>query len=96
MKFEQEPKYIIEGQVVNRQSGHQIPDDEPVFLVRGRDILACALLEAYKEMAAEENCTAEHLDAIDHRIDQFEKFAQDHPERMRTPDTQLTSDWELK
>ena len=92
MNTAQEPKYIINGPVVNRQSGHAIPDDEPVFLLRARDILALSVLEHYLEVA--EHCDQEHLDAIQKRIDQFEAFANKHPDRMKEPDTQLTSDWE--
>lgn len=91
MNPNQEPKYKIEdGKLVNRQSGEAIPDDEPVFILRARDIMAVETLSRYHSRIMDN----EHARAVHFRIEQFERFAKAHPERMKSPDTQLTTDWE--
>ena len=94
MKISQEPKYIIEGWVRNRQSGEAIPDDEPVFLLRARDRNAAATLKAYLLLIIQDGCDKEHQTAVGLRIHQFEDFAHFHAKRMKKPDTRLTPDWE--
>ena len=94
MKISQEPKYIIEGPVVNRQSGVAIPDDEPVFLLRARDFNAVETLKSYLEIARSGGCDKEHQTAIKLRMRQFSDFAHWNKKRMKTPDTTLTPDWE--
>lgn len=85
----QEPKYtIVDGKLTNRQSGSVIPDDEPVFILRARDVLALPTLQYYRRSAH-----GEHHDAVSLRIKQFSQFATNHPERMKIPDTTITDDW---
>lgn len=86
----QEPKYaFVDGRVVNRASGETIPEDEPVFVLRGRDIHAVALLETYADLInASFTGNAEHLEAVQARIRQFEQFCAEHPDRMKEPDTE--------
>lgn len=93
MNTTQEPKYKIEnGKLHNRQSGQQIPDDEPVMIFRARDKAALAAIRHYHSRVLNN----EHARAVYLRIGQFEKWAIDHPDRMKEPDTQLTgheADW---
>lgn len=80
----QEPKYgIRDGQIVNRLSGAPIPDDEPIFIFRAKDRLAVRILTAY--FSAIEN--PEHARAVAARLEDFKRFAREHPERMKDPDT---------
>jgi hypothetical protein len=80
----QEPKYgISDGQIVNRLSGAPIPDDEPIFIIRAKDRLAVRILTAY--FSAIEN--PEHARAVAARLEDFKRFAREHPERMKDPDT---------
>lgn len=93
LKTKQEPKYRI-GPIVNRESGHAIPDDEPVFILRARDVAAVPTLESYLGLVRAAGSPQEHMDAVRKRIYQFIKFKEEHPDRMRTPDTRLTAEWE--
>lgn len=87
----QEPKYeIVDGKLVNRQSGEAIPDDEPVFVLRARDQRAANAIAFYLRYLED----GEHRQAVKLRQAQFDKFNKEHPERMKEPDTELTSDWE--
>lgn len=84
MQKTQEPKYdAVNGKLVNRSTGIAIPDDEPVFVFRAKDVHAREALEAYA-------CVLKpglHRDVICQRIADFAKFAYDNPDRMKEPDS---------
>jgi len=84
-------KYRVEGSIVNVQSGVAIPEDEPIFILRARDEIALSTLVAYRATALV-RCRPDHLASLNLLIDQFRKFAEDHPDRLKVPDTQLTFD----
>lgn len=80
----QEPKYTICGNhIKNRISAELIPHDEPIFILRARDIHAADALDYYKEQVRDEH----HKTVIEARIRQFLKFADENTERMKEPDT---------
>lgn len=82
----QEPKYTVsqkDGRLVNRATGQPIPDDEPVFILRAKDILATAALQVYLDLIED----PEHAAAVQKRIDAFDNFAEAHPTRIKQPDT---------
>lgn len=84
----QEPKYTTrDGKIVNRASGEAIPDDEPVFIFRARDVHARAALIAYRA----ELPPGPHRDAVSRRIADFCSFAYARPGRMKEPDTAALS-----
>lgn len=84
MDPKQEPKYRAEGgRIFNRASGEQIPDDEPVFIFRARDVYALHALREYRGWISD----AHHRAAVTGRIADFRAFAEAHPERMKEPDT---------
>lgn len=84
MLYSQEPKYnAVAGQIVNRATGNPIPSDEPVFILRAKDLHAISALRAYLQACT----THAHQEAIARRIDDFEAFAVAHPDRMKEPDT---------
>ena len=80
----QEQKYGIRGgRIVNRRSGVPIPNDEPIFIFRAKDRLAVRTLTAY--FSAIEDPA--HARAVAARLEDFKRFAREHPERMTDPDT---------
>lgn len=82
----QEPKYAFEGGcVINRFSREAIPKDEPVIVFRARDIHAIQTLYYYRELVNDQ----EHADIVMKRIEQFEAFKKEFPDRMKEPDTEL-------
>lgn len=83
MTPEQEPKYGVnaDGRLYNRETGSVIPDDEPVFILRARDVHAVTALQHYLEA-----CTVDgHKSVVRKRIGHFVDFAINHPDRMREP-----------
>ena len=86
MRYEQESKYEAqEGQIINRATGVPIPEDEPVFVLRAKDRQALRALRYYRDGLK----NPPHVVAVNQRIEQFEAFADAHPERMKEPDTTL-------
>lgn len=80
-----EPKYDIEnGKIVNAVTREPIPDDEPIMIFRGKDVKARYAISAY--MNNVENLR--HWEAVGERFKDFSKFAMDHPDRMKEPDTE--------
>lgn len=85
MKKEQEPKYDCNefGHLYNRYSSEVIPDDEPVFIFRARDLFARQVLWEYIMLLP----PGEHRDAVESRLGDFRKFADQNQSRMKLPDT---------
>ncbi len=83
MNESQEPKYGINdnGEIYNRETGSVIPEDEPIFILRARDIHAIDALKNYSDLCEVDG----HIMTVLHRIQDFAKFAKNNPERMREP-----------
>lgn len=82
-----DPKYRT-GPIINTASGEPIPQDEPCFIFRARDRMSLVVLEFYWELATEQG-DEEHAEAIRQCIEEFYAFKENHPERMKQPDTDL-------
>lgn len=62
-----------------------IPEDEPVFLIRAKDMLAVEALWAYRGLSRAGGCNSEHLSALEHTIATFEEWQVSNPTKL--PDT---------
>ncbi len=98
MLTSQEPKYQAvmtrgdngrESRLINRATGEAIPDDEPVFIFRARDVHAIDALKLYKAQCEDE----QHRDVVEERISDFRRFAVQHADRMKEPDSELRRPW---
>ena len=79
-------KYVpIGDQIVKRSTGEPIPEDEPVFMLRGRDILAIATIRVYLSAALAYPCTEEHCQAVERVLERFYEFRKLHRDRMKEP-----------
>jgi len=65
--------------------GTAIPEDEPLILFRARDRNAIKMLYHYRQICLADGCNEFHLVGIDNRIEAFEKFRDEHPDRMKQP-----------
>ena len=72
-------------QIVKRSNGEVIPYDEPIFIFRARDHLAVPVLKEYLRLCQEDFCTEYQIDAVKARIEVFQKWADDHTDRMKQP-----------
>lgn len=78
-------KFGIRGTaIVNLVSGEEIPQDEPLFLLRARDHHAIATLSKYLDFARFD-CNDLHLAGIQQVLERFKAFQREHPERMKQP-----------
>ena len=88
----QDPKYNIEnGRLTSASTGQPIPDDEPIFILRAKDVHAVDTLMAYHARVASgpmDMAASQHCEAVRRRIHDFKQFAKDNPGRMKSPDTQ--------
>lgn len=78
-------KFSTSGEIVKRSNGEAIPTDEPLFLIRARDRLGVAALEAYRNLSVQDGCNDYHFEHLDKDIAAFKKFREEHPERMKQP-----------
>lgn len=84
MSRKHQSKYEIrDGQLCNCSTGEPIPEDEPVFVLRAKDMHAVEALLAYWNAVEGDEQKA----AVYRRIEEFEEFAEEHPDRMKEPDT---------
>lgn len=83
-----DPKYaVVDGQFVNRASGEAIPEDEPVFIFRARDWHAEQIIHAYAGLCTD----PQHIEIVLECARNFQDFKNDHPDRMKEPDTVRSS-----
>jgi hypothetical protein len=76
-------KFHIEGEaIVKTSSGEVLPEDEPLFFLRGRDRLALAALTHYRVLCVLDGCNDYQLAGIDERIAAFEEYAALRPTKQ--------------
>lgn len=82
----QEPKYGIDlkGRIVNRKSGKPVPDEEPVFILRAKDLNALATLAYYRSLLSP---GTDVMASVDERILAFSHFREMNPLVMKHPDS---------
>jgi hypothetical protein len=73
-----------DGKIVNLVSGQEIPEDEPLFLLRGHDHYALEAIHAYQTACVSE-CNELHNAGIQQVREKFCRFQAEHPERMKQP-----------
>jgi hypothetical protein len=91
LSIEQEPKYTVDrttGRIINRATGVAIPDDEPIMIFRAKDVHARATIRRYVDLVEEGTAGSQHhKNVCFERYQQFVAFSEQHPERMKKPDT---------
>ena len=87
----QDPKYIIiDGALANASTREFIPEDEPIFILRAKDICALPTILQYAGFVNNE----EHKRAVNKRVTEFHNFSANNPDRMHMPDTEDFENWE--
>ena len=72
------------GRVTTERKG--IPDDEPVFVIRAQDALACPLISAYFELCAGHGASAAHQRAVEEAYTRFADWQEAHAGQVRLPE----------
>lgn len=79
-------KFGTDGRrIFNLISQEEIPEDEPLFLLRARDSNATGGLRGYQVACEDSRCNELHLAGIQKVIKQFREFRDAHPDRMKEP-----------
>jgi hypothetical protein len=74
-----------EGYLVKTSNNQRVPEDEPIFILRGRDNQAVQTLKLYHSFFTAMNGDPDRLKAIEAVVEAFMKFKLEHPERMKQP-----------
>lgn len=75
----------IDGKIFKKSNGEIVPDEEPLFLLRGRDILALDFLALYVDLSKKAGCNVYHFQKIEETTANFIRFRKEHPERLKMP-----------
>ena len=78
-------KFRIENEKIIHPSGAEVPEDEPLFLLRARDQFSLEVLKSYLKICKAHKCTSYHIKGIIRTMDEFGKFKREHPERIKQP-----------
>lgn len=80
----------IEWRIYSRLAMRRIPEDEPIFVLRGSDPLAVQALISYHQLLVSQSRGSEtpHSAATLSKLRDFQQFQQEHPDRMEIPGTQ--------
>jgi len=82
----QDPKYIIiDGALANASTREFIPDDEPIFILRAKDICALPTILQYAGFVSNND----HRRNVSKRATEFHDFSANNPDRMKQPDTDI-------
>ena len=80
---------IKNGQLVFRSTGEAIPEDEPVFVLRGCDKTALGMLKIYQSSMRP---VTDNWKGVQKVMDDFTKFRQENRIRMKPPDEAYSSE----
>jgi hypothetical protein len=64
-----------------------IPDDEPVFVIRARDVTAVPAIRAYAQACAGAGAAPAHLDGVHAAARAAYAWQQENPGLVKLPDT---------
>lgn len=74
-----------EGYLVKTSNGERVPDDEPIFILRGRDNCSVSAIGQYIEEMHDTGAPNDRIDAVLEVHEQFRKFAVANQGRMKIP-----------
>lgn len=74
-----------EGYLVKTSNGQRVPEDEPVFILRGRDKLAAIAIDTYITEMERRHCDRDRINDVRTVAKDFLNFEILHPSRMKQP-----------
>ena len=75
-----------EGYLVKTSNGERVPEEEPVFILRGRDLLAVQTIHHYAGlMIGQDGDIGQRMFELGRVLGEFLKFSKDYPLRMKAP-----------
>lgn len=78
--------FHIDGERLIKTSNSQpVPEDEPLFILRGRDKLAIAVISLYREHCRDNGTPTDRLEELANVINKFEQFADERSDKLKLP-----------
>lgn len=75
--------FHIDGeQLIKTSNGQSIPDDEPIFILRGRDMLSIATLTLYRDACKQFGTPQDRLLQLDQAIEKFREYHRTHTTKI--------------
>ncbi len=69
-----------------KETWQKIPDDEPVFILRGKDLLAPSIVVDWIEKAEEANVNSDKIQRAWEHYKAMIEFQAQHPSHCKIPD----------
>ena len=71
--------FHIDGErLVKTSNGQAVPEDEPVFILRGRDVLACWTLGKYIDACRFNDVPEDRIESLRELKKKFFRYGMDH------------------
>jgi hypothetical protein len=80
---------IQNNQLVKRSTGEAIPEDEPLFILRGSDLLAYPTLFYYLTLCGRESCSKRQILLMNNQLEKFLDYLDAHPDLMKLPGSSM-------
>lgn len=72
--------------LVEKTPGNPLGDDEPVFLLRARDVTSVDVLKEYQRQSVLLSADPTHVRSLDNVISNFKAWQDENPELVKVPD----------
>lgn len=69
-----------------KETWFKIPDDEPVFIIRGKDLFALDIITLWVMLATAADVNVDKLRRAEQHLEAVEAFQAKYPERCKIPD----------
>lgn len=89
VKIEVHPTRTLRPIIFKRSTTEEIPEDEPLFLLRARDPLAAQAIRMYAVACRAASCTPGQVASCETIAKQFDEWLASHPEKSKMPGSTL-------
>ncbi len=69
-----------------KKTWEKIPEDEPVFILRGQDLISGILVEEWIQLAERWKVNKDKIDRAKEHLQDIRIFQLENPRRCKTPD----------
>ena len=81
--------HIENERLVKTSNNQPIPDDEPVFIIRGRDKLALGIIGYYMGLSETLGSPEQRIEQLNQVLVKFQKYTDTHSDKMKVPGSTL-------
>lgn len=74
---------IVDNKLVSTTKGMVVPENEPIFVLRARDLKSLSTIRCYQSLFTP---TSHDWKVVQEVLDDFSEFRQKFPEKMKEPE----------